>query len=445
MNMRSLLYSILAASAAAVSLPNDVGKLPSLGFNSWNAFACNINEQIFLEAASVLLKEGLKDVGYTYVNIDDCWSIKSGRDSATGRIMPDLTKFPDGIQGTAQKIHDMGLKIGIYSSAGEITCAGYPASLGYETTDAQTFAEWGIDFLKYDNCFSLNVESQSGDNDTCHACVPDRANENNWATSTPGPNGTCTGDNLCVSGYDYSQSGTYARYEAMSQALSSVDRTILLNLCVWGRADPSQGWGAKLGSSWRITGDINPDWSRVVEIINQATFQLDTVGFGSHIDMDLLEIGNSHFTEAETRSHFAIWAGFKSPLLIGANLSNLASSELNVLKNSYLLAFNQDSSVGEPVKPYKWGDNPDWTFNERSPAQFYSGASSNGTLVLMFNPSEATQRKEALFSEIPQLQSGSKFNAVDVWSGQDLGCIDSSYSVDVSSHDTAAILFGAAC
>lgn len=131
--------------AAALVLPDGVGRLPALGWNSWNEFACNISEANFLTAANKFVELGFKDAGYEYVNIDDCWSVKSGRDNTTGRIIPDYTKFPDGINGTAAKIHDLGLKIGIYSSAGATTCAGYPASLGYEEIDAATWAEWGID------------------------------------------------------------------------------------------------------------------------------------------------------------------------------------------------------------------------------------------------------------------------------------------------------------
>lgn len=439
----SVLFSGYEASAKVLS--GDIGRLPSLGFNSWNAFGCNINEDIFLNAARVLVDEGLKDAGYTYVNIDDCWSVKSGRDNDTGRILPDYTKFPDGINGTAEKIHDMGLQIGIYSSAGEATCGGYPASLGHETVDAETFAEWGIDYLKYDNCYSENTSSQSSDNDTCKACVPDRTNQNSWVTSAPGANGTCTNSNLCSAGYDYSKSTTYSRYKAMSDALASANRSILFNMCVWGRAKPSSGWGADISSSWRITGDIYASWSRIVQIINQASFQLDSVGFGSHIDMDMLEIGNSGLSDAEVRSHMALWAGFKSPLLIGANLSNIATSDLGVLKNQYLLAFSQDKEVGEGVKPYKWGTNADWTFNETSPAEFYSGSSSNGTLVLMFNPSSEDQSKTASFSEIPELSNRDSFTAIDIWSGEDLGCVRGSYTSQTSSHDTTAILFGKAC
>lgn len=135
----------LAPLVCALVLPDDVGRLPALGWNSWNAFRCDITEDSFLTAAEHLVSLGLKDVGYQYVNIDDCWSDFNGRDEATGRLLPNYTRFPEGINGTAAKIHDLGLKFGIYSSAGTVTCEEYPASLGYENLDAETWAEWGVD------------------------------------------------------------------------------------------------------------------------------------------------------------------------------------------------------------------------------------------------------------------------------------------------------------
>jgi alpha-galactosidase len=139
------ILTILTASTTALILPNNVGKLPALGWNSWNAFHCDITETVFLDAAQQMVDLGFKAAGYQYVNIDDCWSMKNGRDPVTNRLLPNLTRFPDGIKGTADKVHALGLKIGIYSSAGGTTCAEYPASLYNEDLDAQTWADWGID------------------------------------------------------------------------------------------------------------------------------------------------------------------------------------------------------------------------------------------------------------------------------------------------------------
>lgn len=148
-NIRTASLAIASFTAVnAVVRPNNVGRLPALGWNSWNAFHCDIDEGKFLSAAETLVSRGFKDAGYSYVNIDDCWSMQTGRDNTTHQLLPNMTRFPDGIKGTADKIHDMGLLIGIYSSAGTETCAHYPASLGYEDLDASTFASWDIDYLK---------------------------------------------------------------------------------------------------------------------------------------------------------------------------------------------------------------------------------------------------------------------------------------------------------
>lgn len=145
-----LLLCLLSHPSTGLEKPNSVGRVPALGWNSWNAYGCNINSSSFLTAANALLSTGLKDAGYIYVNIDDCWSMKDGRDDQTHQLIPNATRFPDGIKGVADEVHDLGLRLGIYSSAGTETCGGYPASIGYESIDAATWAAWGVDYLKYD-------------------------------------------------------------------------------------------------------------------------------------------------------------------------------------------------------------------------------------------------------------------------------------------------------
>ncbi|KAI5837182.1 glycoside hydrolase superfamily [Morchella snyderi] len=429
--------SLLASVASAlVSKDGVTGKLPALGWNSWNAFRCDINEEKFLTAGQKLIDLGLAKAGYNYVNIDDCWSIKSGRDNTTQRILPDLTKFPDGIDGTAKKIHDMGLKIGIYSDAGKTTCAGYPGSLYYEDIDAATWAEWGIDYLKYDNC---DVPSEYWTGDEFHGCHPDYNNPT-------GPNGTCVNDpGVAPAGYDWSTSRTAERYTRMTTALLKQDRVILYSICNWGQAK-IETYGANIGHSWRMTDDIFPIWSEVIHIINYNSFKLNYVDFWGHNDADMLEVGNGDLTPEETRSHFALWAAMKSPLLIGTSLDSISSDNLAILKNKYLLAFNQDDVNGAPAMPYKWGINPDWTYNDTHPAEYYSGASKDGTLVLMLNTLETETEKTATWSEVPQLESkGECFQVTNVWTGENLGCVSKSYKAKVARHDTAVLLVGQSC
>ena len=192
-----------------------------------------------MTAANAMVSKGFQKAGYEYVNIDDCWSILNERNNVTHEIMPNTTKFPEGISGVASSLHSMGFKSGIYSSAGLTTCGGYPASLGYEQVDAATFARWGIDYLKYDNCGVPEYWV-----DSCYACNADPTFSSNLV------NGTCTAETqtelepLCdyawpVDGRNYTQSRTVLRYEIMQNALADQNRTILFSLCEWGEFQAS--------------------------------------------------------------------------------------------------------------------------------------------------------------------------------------------------------------
>jgi alpha-galactosidase len=350
-------------------------------------------------------------------------------------MIPDPVKFPDGIASLADQIHALGLKIGIYSSAGTKTCAGYPASIGNEYLDAATFAEWGVDYLKYDGCYA-----PANWTDEYVACVPDSTNDYEF------PNGTCAVTNKTApAGYDWSTSNTAQRYRNMRDALLAQNRTILYSLCEGGLANVVS-WGNATGNSWRMSGDITPYWYRIAEILNENSFLLNSVDYWGHNDADMLEIGNGNLTMAESRSHFALWAAMKSPLLIGTALDKLPADLVTILANKYLLAFNQDERYGGPATPYKWGVNPDWTFNGSYPAEYWSGASSQGVLVLMLNSLAYNATREAKWAEVPQLRKGSHaYQVTDVWTGKDLGCVEGGMSRMLESHDTAAFLVGKKC
>ncbi|KAF2670307.1 putative alpha-galactosidase B [Microthyrium microscopicum] len=425
----------------------NVGKLPALGWNSWNAYGCNITEEKFMSAAQKIVDLGLKVIvltsssyttvltilptaGYEYVNIDDCWSVRGpgGRDNTTGRIVVDTTKFPSGIDGLARKVHALGLKIGIYSSAGTHTCAGYPASLGKEDIDAKTWAEWGIDYLKYDNCNYPRIQA-----DECKYCQ-----ELN-ITTRPCDRG------FCPTGFDFSKTKTVERFNRMRDALDRVERPMVFSLCQWGEANVAT-WGNGTGQSWRTTTDITPTWRIVRYIANRNTFTLYSTNFWGHSDADMLEVGNGGLTPAEERTHFALWAGMKSPLLMGTDLAKLTQGSVEILKNSFLLAFNQDNSTGEPAVPYKWGTNPDWTFNDTHPAEYWSGGSRMGTFVFLVNVHDGVETKRLDFGAVPQLKGkGSVWQLFDVWSGLDKGCFDSGVDVEVAPHDTAVFVVTGSC
>ncbi|KFZ09721.1 hypothetical protein V502_08532 [Pseudogymnoascus sp. VKM F-4520 (FW-2644)] len=422
-----------APFALAAVKADAAGKLPTLGWNSWNAFSCNVDAEKVMTAANEVVNLGLKDAGYEYINIDDCWSIKDGRDETTHQIRPDLTKFPDGISGTADKIHALGLKIGIYSSAGTKTCAGYPASIGFEDVDAATFAAWGIDYLKYDNCYV-----PSNWTDPYEACVSE-------GTDPTLANGTCLVTNTTAPpDYDWSTSNTAERYRIMGDALKAQSRTILYSLCEWGHASV-QHWGSSVAPTWRMSGDITAEWPRIMIHVNMNSFLMNYNDHWSHSDADMLEVGNGALTEEENRSHFALWAAMKSPLVIGTALDKLSEVNLAILKNKYLLAFNQDDVHGKPAAPYKWGVNPDWTFNATNPAEYWSGASSNGVLVLALNSLATTAKREIKWSEVPQLERGASYQVEDIWTGKKLGCVKDGISKNVVSHDTIGFLVGNKC
>ncbi|EJF65552.1 glycoside hydrolase [Dichomitus squalens LYAD-421 SS1] len=388
----------IAATAPTIGPSHQVGRLPALGWNSWNAYSCNINETKILDAADLFISLGLADAGYEYVNIDDCWPLET-RDASTGRIVPDPSKFPSGISGVADQVHALGLKLGIYSDAGTNTCAGFPGSLGNETVDAEAFAEWGVDYLKYDNC---NVPS-------------------NWTDAATPP------DN------DWYNSNSAIRYRQMTAALNQTGKPVHFSLCIWGDANVWE-WGDRVGHSWRMTGDVSASWSSISSIIAANAQHLDSVDFFSHNDMDMMEIGNGDLTLEEQRTHFAAWAFLKSPILLGTDLNNLNSTQLDIIKNAQLLAFHQDPIVGTPATPF----NATASAPSTSPPEFYAGKSSKGTHVFIIN-TNTTATKTFEFGNVPGLGFG-RFRVQDMWTGKNLGTFANKFSITVDTHDTAALL-----
>ena len=186
-------------------------------------------------------------------------------------------------------------------------------------------------------------------------------------------------------------------------------------------------------------------WSRILQILNVNSFLLDYTDFWGRNDPDMLEVGNGNLTLEQEHSHFGLWAMMKGPLLMGTDLTKLSKEQIGILQNKHLLAFNQDAVVGQPAKPYKWGINPDWTFNSTYPAMYWSGASNNGTMVALFNPTNSTMKMTADYAEIPQLESRGCYDVTDVWSGKNLGCKEKKVEAKVMAHDTAIFLFGKEC
>ncbi|KAK0225861.1 glycoside hydrolase [Armillaria fumosa] len=429
-----LLQQVLAqtstSTALADSAPTDppstqTGKTPALGWNTWNAYGCDISEAKVLAAANSFIDLGLADVGYEYINIDDCWS-KTTRNSTTHRIIPDSTKFPNGISGVANQVHALGLKIGIYSDAGTATCAGFPGSLGMETIDAATFNEWAIDYLKYDNC---NVP----------------ANWSDSGASAKFSRGFHALAHLALQqpeGGDWYNSNSAIRYRQMGGALAELSRPIQFSLCIWGNANVWD-WGARVGHSWRMSSDSRATWSYITSIIATNVAHLSAIGFYAHNDMDMMEIGNGAFTIQEQRTHFAAWAFLKSPIILGTDLSKLDETQVALIKNSELLAFHQDITNGSAAYPFTAFTGAPTT----SPPEYYSGTSSAGVHVFIINTSSSTATKTFTFSNVPELGQTGTWRVHDMWSGTNLSGIysaSSSFSVSVQAHDTLAYRITAA-
>jgi len=294
--------ALLIAAAPAAARDDGLALTPPMGFNPWNAFGCTVNEGLIKEAADTMVANGMKAAGYEYVNIDDCWLSKT-RD-ANGNLEADPAKFPKGIKALADYVHSKGLKLGIYQSAGLTTCAGYPGSYGHEAQDAQLFASWGIDYLKYDNCGA--------------------------------PPGTAENQQQYI-----------ARYKRMADALAATDRDIVYAICGWGRFEPAT-WAGNLGHLWRTTVDIRDIWPKVTSIFRTTVVLGEHAGPGAWNDPDMLEVGNGGMTDTEYRSHFALWAFMAAPLISGTDIRKAGPATLEILTNRDLIAIDQDP-LGKPA------------------------------------------------------------------------------------------------
>ncbi|CDW77703.1 melibiase family protein [Stylonychia lemnae] len=272
-------------------LNNGLGKTPAMGWNTWNKYNCDISEDIIKQNAKKIVDLGLDKIGYVYINIDDCWQL-ADRD-ANGNVQADLTKFPNGMMAVGDYIHTLGLKFGIYSSAGTQTCQGKAGSLGFEKQDAQYYSNIGADYLKYDNCFNQGVQGKK-------------------------------------------------RYTDMRDALNSTGRPIYYSICSWGTENIWE-WGAETGNSWRTTLDIENFWASVKFNFNFNAQLADYSGSGSWNDPDMLEIGNNNLTIFEEKSHFALWCFLKAPLILGNDLVNMGPEVLAIISNQYLIDVNQNS------------------------------------------------------------------------------------------------------
>jgi alpha-galactosidase len=290
------------------NLQNGLAKTPPMGWNSWNHFGCDINEDIIKQMADAMVKSGMKAAGYEYINIDDCW-MTDKRDSK-GRQVVNHDRFPHGIKWLADYVHSKGLKLGIYSSAGTETCQGLPASLHHEQADAKMYAKWGIDYLKYDNC--------------------------------------------------HNQGEPYIkRYATMARALLKTGRPIVYSICEWGRKAPWQ-WAPKLGNLWRTTHDIRDNWQSMMGILDRQVGLYKYAGPGHWNDPDMLEVGNGGMSTTEYKAHFSLWAILAAPLIAGNDLRDMSPETKSILENKAVIAVDQDPKGIEGHKVIDQGDQEVW-------------------------------------------------------------------------------------
>jgi len=375
-----------------------LGLKPAMGWNSWNTFTWDINEQLIRDVADRFISEGYKDAGYEYIVIDDCWSLKE-RD-AEGNLVPDPEKFPSGMKALADYVHEKGLKFGIYSCVGTHTCAGYPGSFEHEFQDAKLFAEWGVDFLKYDYCFKPRHIS---------------------------------GELL---------------YKRMSLALKNCGRDILFSACNWG-ADNVYDWIRESGAHmYRSTGDIRDNWDSIKEL---ALSQLDKASYtGSfcHNDMDMLIVGmyggsNNDYigriggcTDNEYKTHFALWSMMGSPLMMGCDIRNANEMTKRILLNPDLIAINQDL---EGRGAYRIKPEPQW-FHTDEVFMLVKVLTDGDLAIGFFNLSDSQREISLQFWDIGlPYASGISLSLYDCWEHKELGVFKERFAPTVPAHDCLVV------
>ena len=383
-----IFLSILAAGQQPASpytgVATTLAPTPPMGWNSWNKFGCNVTEDMIKSMADAMVKSGMKDAGYQYVVIDDCWQVS--RDKA-GNIVADQQRFPSGIKALADYVHAQGLKFGIYSDAGSKTCAGRPGGLGHEYQDAIQYAAWGVDYLKYDWCSTTTQDAKSA-------------------------------------------------YSNIRQALDSAGRPIVLSICEWGTAKPWL-WGKEVGGNlWRTTGDIQDRWdgkqkwpdggccsNGMLNIVDEQVGIESYAGPGHWNDPDMLEVGNGGMTDTEYRSHFSLWAMLAAPLIAGNDLRNMRPEIHDILTNKEVIAVNQDPLGSEGRRVAKNGDVEVWA------KQMADGSRA----VLLLNRGASEQKITATWETLGY-PSHVLASVRDLWQKKDLGKISGEFSAQVASH-----------
>jgi len=388
-----LLLLSLPGVLRAQEKPNPAAGLaltPPMGWNSWNKFHCNVSDPLIRNMADAMVKSGMKDAGYEYIVIDDCWQVSRDKD---GNIVADPQRFPNGIKAVADYVHSLGLKFGIYSDAGEKTCEGRPGSRGHQFQDALEYAKWGVDYLKYDWCHTNKTQDAP------------------------------------------------TSYLTMRQALNATGRPIVLSICEWGTAKPWL-WGAEVGGNlWRTTGDISDHWAGrkkwsdgsccsngMLDILDLQVGLASYAGPGHWNDPDMLEVGNGGMTDTESRSHFSLWAILAAPLIAGNDLRDMRPEIHDILTNKEVIAVDQDALGREGERVAKQGDLEVWAKQQQDGSR----------AVVLLNRGASEQGITVTWQELgyPDHLSAA---VRDLWQHKDLGKFTGKFSASVVSHGVVMI------
>jgi alpha-galactosidase len=371
-----------------------LAKTPPMGWNTWNKFGFNFDEKIIRDVADAFIKNGLKDAGYEYIILDDGWMSKE-RDK-DGNLVPDPRKFPSGMKALGDYIHAKGLKFGIYNCAGTKTCGGYPGGAGYEERDANLYASWGVDFLKYDWCNTNKIHAQTA-------------------------------------------------YATMRDAIKKAGRPMIFSICEWGLNQPWT-WGKDVGHMWRVTGDIANCWNcsyRFKELSTHGILPLLSIrkkdnirkyaGPGHWNDYDMLEVGNG-MSDSQNRSHFAVWCMLSSPLILGNDLSKMNWETVNILTNKEIIDINKDSLAIESFR-YKTLWNIDiWARPLKNDEWAICFVNRNGfKMKLQFNWSKHIIEDEFFNRKLDC--SKQVYNLRDLYLHQQVGTTEANLEKEIGKHD----------
>jgi len=383
------LVALLTLPAIAALAQAPVAQTPPMGWNSWNYFAGKVDDKGIRDAADQIVATGMKDAGYTFVNIDDTWE---GERDASGVIHTN-SKFPD-MKALADYVHSKGLKIGIYSGPGTKTCAGFPASLGHEEQDAKTYAEWGIDYLKYDLC----------------SFIPD-------VMQKQAPHDKAAQMKIMIAAYE-------KMGKALKDATQQTGHPIVFSLCQYGW-DAVWEWAPALGGNlWRTTGDIEARWQSIYDIASEQSGLEDYAGPGHWNDPDMLEVGNGKLSLAENRTHFSWWAMLAAPLLAGNDLPNMKPEIHAILTNKDVIAIDQDSLGKQARHVYSDGEVEVW-------ARPLAGG---GMAVAVINVGSDRQSTHPFHLDLAKLGLHGEQSGKDLWTGKTVTLADKQ-PIELNSHD----------